>query len=249
LNKLLNILLLCIFLLLITLYILWTQNSSKPIKIEEIKVAPLQMEKKEQITPSQPLDILSRLKVATEKSKETLIVEKRKREIEEIKQEKKKIVQEKKRLKAQKRKIAQVKKRIEEKKTKKEINKTKALQTKRRLSREEEIALCQKKYANSLDAVNIPDAYYFEKPKVEKNHTKNPPLKFVQKLGVVGISNQYETSFSVPKKEELAKEGIVQLSNAEYETEEIKKLEFVDTIGVVEVSKSFESIEAYKYLY
>ena len=44
------------------------------------------MEKKEQITPSQPLDILSRLKVATEKSKETLIVEKRKREIEEIKQ-------------------------------------------------------------------------------------------------------------------------------------------------------------------
>lgn len=93
------------------------------------------------------------------------------------------------------------------------------------LTREEEVAL-------------------YEPIKTVKEENPNAPLKFVKTLGVVAISNKYEADFEVPKKVEVAKEGIVSVPSATVETEEIKKLKFVDTLGVVEVSKEFESIKA-----
>ena len=127
------------------------------------------------------------------------------------------------------------------------------------LSREEEVALYHQKYASGLEVVkvtkpfviqekkSVPDSYYFEAPKpVEPANTN--PTKFVKTLGVVAVSNAYETPLVVPKKVELAKEGIVEFPNAKLETEELKKLKFVKPIEVVEVSKPFETIEAKKYL-
>jgi len=128
------------------------------------------------------------------------------------------------------------------------------------LTREEEVALYHEKYASTLEVVNvtkpfeikekksIPDAYYFEPQKTIETKKSNTPLKFVKKLGVVAVSNTYETPLIIPKKVEVAKEGIVNLPNTSLETEEMKKLKFVDTLGVVEVSKDFETIEANKYL-
>lgn len=124
------------------------------------------------------------------------------------------------------------------------------------LTREEEVALCEKKYGYSLEVVNIskpfeikekstiPDEKYFEPIETVKEENPNAPLKFVKTLGVVAVSNKYEADFEVPKKVEVAKEGIVSVPSATVETEEIKKLKFVDTLGVVEVSKEFESIKA-----
>ena len=129
-----------------------------------------------------------------------------------------------------------------------------------KLSREEEVALYERQYASSLEVVGVskafeikekvatPDEQYFEPIKVEKRENHNSPLKFVKKLGVVAVSNKYETNFAVPPKKELAKEGIVSISTATVETEELKKLKFVKPLEVVEVSKEFETIEADKYL-
>jgi len=134
--------------------------------------------------------------------------------------------------------------------------------TKRRhtnLSREEEVALYHQKYASSLEVVNVskpfvikekkevPDSHYFEPQKpVEPANTN--PTKFVKTLGVVAVSHAYETPLVVPKKVEVAKEGIVEFPNAKLENEELKRLKFVKPLEVVEVSKPFETIEAEKYL-
>ena len=127
------------------------------------------------------------------------------------------------------------------------------------LSREEEVALYHQKYASSLEVVNVskpfvikekkevPDSHYFEPQKpVEPANTN--PTKFVKTLGVVAVSHAYETPLVVPKKVEVAKEGIVEFPNAKLETEELKRLKFVKPLEVVEVSKPFETIEAQKYL-
>ncbi len=73
-------------------------------------------------------------------------------------------------------------------------------------------------------------------------------LPFVKKLGVVAISEEYESNFSIPKKIEIAKEGIVSIPTATTNTTEIENLEFVHPLEVVEVSEAFETIEADKYL-
>jgi len=138
-------------------------------------------------------------------------------------------------------------------------NQTNITRSNSSLSREEEVALYQQKYASGLEVVkitkpfvikekkNVPDAYYFEAPKpVEPTNTN--PTKFVKTLGVVAVSHAYETPLVIPEKVELAKEGIVEFPNAKLETEELKKLKFVKPLEVVEVSKPFETIEAEKYL-
>ena len=128
------------------------------------------------------------------------------------------------------------------------------------ISREEEVILYNNKYANTLEVVNVsenfeineeatlPDSYYFEPILAKKSQTNNAPLEFVDTLGVVNVSTKYESNFSVSQKVEIAKEGIVNISSASLETEEIKKLEFVDTLGIVEVSSDFETINATSYL-
>ncbi len=130
-----------------------------------------------------------------------------------------------------------------------------------KLSRAEEVALYERQHASSLEVVGVskpfeikeklgtPDAQYFEPIKVRKENHQNAPLKFVKKLGVVAVSNKYETHFAVPAKKELAKEGIVSIPTATVETEELKKLKFVKPLEVIEVSKEFETIEADKYLH
>jgi len=128
------------------------------------------------------------------------------------------------------------------------------------LTREEEVALYHKKYASDLEIVNVskpfvikeekilPDSHYFESQKPVETTPNTNPTKFVQTLGVVAVSNAYETPLVVPKKIEVAKEGIVEFKNAKLETEEMKRLKFVKPLEVVEVSKPFETIEAEKYL-
>lgn len=128
------------------------------------------------------------------------------------------------------------------------------------ISREEEVILYNNKYANTLEVVNVsenfeineeatlPDSYYFEPILAKKSQTNNAPLEFVDTLGVVNVSTKYESNFSVSQKVEIAKEGIVNISSASLETEEIKKLEFVDTLGIIEVSSDFETINATSYL-
>lgn len=129
------------------------------------------------------------------------------------------------------------------------------------LSREEEVSKYKSQYANSLEVVNVSetfeieepeshlsDAHYFEPIESVNESDNNAPLKFVKKLGVVEVSNQYETNFSISEKVELAKEGIVSISSASVETKELKNLDFVDTLEVVEVSEDFETTEAKSYL-
>jgi len=128
------------------------------------------------------------------------------------------------------------------------------------LTREEEVALYHKKYASGLEVVNVSkpfvikeeksllDSNYFEPQKPVETTTNTNPTKFVKTLGVVAVSNAYETPLVVPKKVEIAKEGIVELPNAKFETEEMKKLKFVKPLEVIEVSKPFETLEAAKYL-
>jgi len=94
----------------------------------------------------------------------------------------------------------------------------------------------------------LPDSYYFEPiPEIE-NQNEDMPLNFVKKLGVVAVSDQYEANFTISKKIELAKEGIVTMPTTSLATEALEKLEFVETLGIIEISDSFESIEAKKYL-
>ena len=131
------------------------------------------------------------------------------------------------------------------------------------LSREEEVALYKEKIAQrGLEIVEVsenfeikdptsstPDYKYFEPLQVDSNENLNAPLKFVKKLGVVAVSNEYEVKSVIPKKVEEAKEGIVDIPSATVETKELKKLKFVDTLEVVEVSPAFETTEADKYMH
>lgn len=263
-TKLHTILLLLFIILAPSLYFLLTQEKSrKPIKIEPIKVSEITTSK----VSKAPIEILSQLKVATQTAKsgikkdkeevarslldslEEKIVEQKIEELKTISQSlfnqtksvpkqkltqkvvHKKVLQKKKTLQKKRVKVTTTKK-VKQKKPKKMhlvTKKTKeviAVNPKRNgLTREEEVAL-------------------YEPIKTVKEENPNTPLKFVKKLGVVAVSNKYEADFEVPKKVEVAKEGIVNVPSATVETEEIKKLKFVDTLGVVEVSKEFESIKA-----
>ena len=132
----------------------------------------------------------------------------------------------------------------------------------KKLTREEEVALYNKQHEKGLEVLNVsetfeinqpshvrPDSEYFEpiKQTIEKNNAN--PTKFVETLGVVGISQQYEVSnVEIPKKIELAKEGIVDIASASVETEELKALDFIEPLEIVEVSPTFETTEAEKFI-
>lgn len=136
--------------------------------------------------------------------------------------------------------------------------------TAKKLSREEEVALYKKQHQHGLEIVEEsvpfvlnsqentpPDSHYFEPVKKKQNQTKNEneTIGFVKTLGVVEVSNQYEVgNVEISKKVELAKEGIVDISSATVETDELKALKFVAPIEVLEVSPSFETIDAKKYI-
>ncbi|CAA6808227.1 MAG: Unknown protein [uncultured Sulfurovum sp.] len=95
---------------------------------------------------------------------------------------------------------------------------------------------------------HLSDADYFDTIETIEPSNNHAPLKFVETLGVVAVSNQYEIDFIIPPKVELAKEEVVNISNASIETEALKNLEFVKTLGVVKVSKEFETTQATYYL-
>ena len=307
--------------LLFVLYILWVlTNDKKPIEIKPLKIEALNI-KTETSSPvvaiqKQPLDILSKLKIASTSSKEGIRLPKEEASTNILKSLKNKIAQQDvrevpiKKKPVKPKKIVQTKvlvkkatpkrivkkkivtKKIVKKKTKpkKEAKpkllvkipkvsvskvailkkkvltpKTKVIEktlpknkTLKRLSREEEVALYNKKYGAALEVVTVsesfeiqeeetlPDSYYFEPIKAAKAIDSNAPLEFVEKLGIVNTSEKYENNFNVPQKIEVAKEGIVTFTKAS--TKEMKNLDFVVTLGVINVSEDFETTEAKKYL-
>jgi len=296
-----------LLILTITLFIfILLKENKKTIKIEPIKIESShtsQTSNSSELPPKKPIEILSKLQVATKVATEGIVpsqeeVSKRilnslKKNIDKQKIEKPIIVKSivkkrvihkrvaKKRVSAKKVKISTQKKVTNHKKitknknlvqhsniTKRQpISKTieSSKVTKDRvrhtnLTREEEVALYQQKYSSDLEVVkvskpfvieekkSVPDSYYFEPQKPIETTANTNPTKFVKTLGVVAVSNAYETPLVVPKKVELAKEGIVEFPNAKVETEELKKLKFVEPLEIVEVSKPFETIEADKYL-
>ena len=284
------------------------KEDKKLIKIEPIKIESPSTSQKlssEEVIKEKPVDILSKLKVATKVSTEGIVPSKEevsnkvleslketiaKQEIDEpitVQPIVKKVLTKrviKKRVITKKVKVTTKKKIIKPAKITKKVNVIKnakvikkqpsrvsipniklvKAQTIQRgdstLTREEEVALYHKKYDSDLEVVsvskpfvikekkNIPDSHYFEPQKPVETTTNTNPTKFVKTLGVVALSNAYETSLVVPEKIEVAKEGIVELPNAKLETEDMKKLKFVKPLEVVEVSKPFETIEADKYL-
>lgn len=267
-----------VLLILLTIYMMMDSSSSqKTLKAESIQIKPIQITPIEVIkeisiekksVPILAVDILSKLKNATKQSKEAIVLSKKAQSKQVITSQKKKIkkvvkqkvVIKKKPRKKPRKKIVVHKKKTIIKKEPLQQKKILAQKVRKKLSREKEVFLYNEQYSNTLEVVNVsdnfeikeentlPDSYYFETPKKVKTPTKNAPLKFVKKLGVVTVSNKYEKEFMIPKKEELAKEGIVNINNASLETREMKDLSFVDKLGIVEVSQDFETIDADRHL-
>jgi hypothetical protein len=226
------------------LYTLWNnKQNKKPIIIKPIKIAPLIIKEEpisEKVTkPTNPSDILLKLKIATSKSREKH--EQRKEEtvnkiLNTLKQQvsKQTKIQEQKPVLIVKKLESNIAKVIHKPKIKEIIKKPipkteKKLQVvekiaakekkvppikiiQNQLSREEEVALYKHQYADKLEIVgvsesfeieapinNLPDTYYFETHKASSNEdTENIPLAYVEKLGVVNISNAYEVNFTIP---------------------------------------------------
>ena len=260
--KVLILSLLILLILLIIYMILDVPHSKQTLKIESIQIAPLEIavdNSVEEPLATLPMDILSKLKISSEASKESLrsvkekypnkVISSLKNKVEaqivktvvspkvlmQKKPSKKRIVVKKKVIPKKKivvkkkvvpKKRIVMKKKVIHKKEPIHRKKTKTLKTKitKQLSPKKEIR-------TNINTVN-----------------DEIPLKFAKKLGVVSVSNKYETNFIVPEKEEFAQEGIVNISNASLETDEMKNLDFVDTLGVVEISQEFETIEANKHL-
>ena len=262
-------------LILLTLFIIYMiiniPNSKKtlqikPIQIEPIKIVPLDVTTKNSVEEEQlslrPIDILSKLKTASEASKEAIVSSQKEQSSDIVKSLIKKIEKElveKVAIQKVPKEIKTIKKKPIIKKnstpiktfitSKKELSQQKAKQNQKykKLNQEKELV----NVSNSFEIKEentLPDSHYFEPIKNLKNIENNAPLEFVKKLGVVTISDEYESNFIIPKKTELAKEGIVNFSSTSIETEELKKLEFVDTLGIIEVSEEFETINAKKYL-
>jgi hypothetical protein len=194
----------------------------KPIQIKTIKIMPIETK-----IETLPIDILSKLKIATEHSKEAIVTSNKEISNKTIVSSKKKIIKKvvhKKPLALKKKRIPKrvvskkvvvkrkvIKKNFEHKiVTNVVVKKVAVQQTSERLSREEEVAFYQKKYANNLELVNIsenfeineenslPDSYYFEPLKKVSIKNTNAPLEFVEKLGVVETSTAYEVNFMIP---------------------------------------------------
>ena len=238
----------------------------KPIQIEPIKIVPLDVTTKNSIEEEQlslgPIDILSKLKTASEASKEAIVSSQKEQSSDIVKSLIKKIEKERvEKVAIQKvpKEIKTIKKKPIIKKnstpiktfitSKKELSQQKAKQNQKykKLNQEKELVNISDSF-EIKEENTLPDSHYFEPIKSLKTIENNAPLEFVEKLGVVTISDEYESNFIIPKKTELAKEGIVNFSSTSIETEELKKLEFVDTLGIIEVSEEFETINAKKYL-
>jgi len=223
----------------------------KPIQIEPIKIVPLDVTTKNSVEEEQlslrPIDILSKLKTASEASKEAIVSSQKEQSSDIVKSLIKKIEKEL----VEKVAIQKVPKEIKTIKKKPIIKKNSTpiktfITSKKELSQQK--AKQNQKYKKLNQENILPDSHYFEPIKSLKTIENNAPLEFVEKLGVVTISDEYESNFIIPQKTELAKEGIVNFSSTSIETEELKKLEFVDTLGIIEVSEEFETINAKKYL-
>lgn len=258
-------------------FFIWKDNESKPdIKIAPLEIFPIIVEKKEFIKKD-PSDILSKLKIASKVSKEGLILSKEEHYNEALTVLKKNIEQQEKikpiPVKVLKKEIKRIPKKVVPKKAiikklRKKENKKKEVivhikkidvqkinkKTENKLSREEEVALYNKQYTDSLEVVNVsknfelkeinntlPDSYYFETIEPTKVIDDNCPLEFVKKMGVLDISSQYESSFTIPKKIEKASEGVIRIKNGSIETEEMRHLNFADKLGVLDISLDFES--------
>jgi hypothetical protein len=152
-------------------------------------------------------------KIAQQETKKTLVKKEITKKIIQKKiVTKKEIV--KKENKTQKNKLVSIKEKAIEKKiiptvkvTKKEITQRAKISG---LSREEEVASYNNQYFGKLEVVGVsenfeieeekqfPDSYYFEKEEPTKDdNKKNLPLKYVEKLGVVEISDSYEVNFTI----------------------------------------------------
>lgn len=257
----LSILVLLILLIIYT--ILNVPSSAKTLKIEPIKIAPLEIKIENSVEkkapPIRPIDILSKLKTASEKSKEAMVLSKEEQSTDIISSLKKKVEEQiietglspkvliqnkpiKKKVVLKKKTI--IKKEAKPKKTSVPRKVLVSLNKKKKVIVQKVIVQkVTKKINQEKEEENIlPDSYYFEPIKEVKTVETNTPLAFAKKLGVVSVSTDYETSFTIPKREELAKEGIVNISNASLDTNEIKNLNFVNTLGVIEVSQDFEII-------
>ncbi len=258
-------------------------TSKKTLKIESIQIKPIKVLPlkvtvenilEEKHLSLAPIDILGKLKTATEEQTIKKVVI-QKKVIQKRLTKKKLIIKKKivikKKVKPKAKIIAKVKIKKLPKKTlviktliasKKELpqQKNKPIQKRKKLSRKKEVALYNQTYADTLEVVNIsnsfeiqekntlPDSHYFEALKSPETIDNNTPLEFVEKLGVVIVSDKYESNFVVPKKVEIAEEGIINFSSTSIETKELQRLEFVDTLGVIEISEDFETINAKKYL-
>jgi hypothetical protein len=255
----------------------WIQNENKqPITMKPLVITPLKIKKEtpliEEPIHQTPTSILSKLKLATETSKESVIKLEDKKNKTSTSLKKiivtKKAIPKRKPTVLKKTKVKKVKVNIIPTKKITLIQKANPIEKKirllkektKQLTREEEVALYKSTYADKLEIVNVsqnfeineeetlPDSYYFKPIENKKAQKSKAPLEFVAKLGVVSVSNKYENNFTVSKKVELAKEGIVNFSHTSIDTKDLQKLEFVDTLGVIEVSEDFETINAKKYL-
>lgn len=271
-TKLQKIALFFILILMLALYATWlNKQSRKSIEIKPIKIMAPNIKRQAvtaRVIQTKPADILSKLKIAAEASTKSVTPVQKKISKRKVSKKVRKVLKKKIKQQKIKRKIAQEKPKKKTKTkiitkvrqkqppiaiiAKESISKPKLMQI---LTREEEVALYKSSYAKTLEVVNVsesfeiknkntlPDSHYFETIE-EKPMNNNAPLEFVEKLGVLMVSDKYESDFTVPQKIEVAKEGIVTIPNASVETEEMKGLEFVDTLGVIEVSADFETIQA-----
>ena len=255
-----------ILLILFTIHGLINVPSSKKARhietteVQAIKIPPLRIKGESSLKNKQlvilPIEILSKLKIATEQSKEAIIPSKQEQSNKilaslenEISQQeiqtvipkniipkkviikkiiaKKKLTPKTKKVNVLKKKIVSKKKRIRPKK-RKYVQKTKS--TSKIFKLKEEVLLA--------------DAYYFKPIEVVEKLNSPALLGFVETLGIVSVSEKYENEFSIPKKVEIEKEDIGHISSTNIE---MKNLEFADTLGVIYVSESFEITESKRY--
>ncbi len=274
-SNLQKIILIIVLILIPITYIILQKQKQKQAKV--IVIPPIVIEPKskdiakkqealsQQIESDSPLKILKNLQkavtiqpVSEEVEAQEILTNLKNRLNKEIVQ-KKKVIKSKKEI--IKKRIVHKKRIVKKSKARKKIHKIKTTTKKPRISREEEVQRYRKAHKNGLEVVSeskvfeindptesIPDSAFFDKP----NPKINKPVelnKFVKTLGVVKKSKVYEVNnVEIEKKREEAKDGVVDISTATVETEELKKLKFVKPLEVTEVTQPFEASKAKEYL-
>ena len=266
------ILIIVLILIPISYIILQKQKKTKVIVIPPLVIEAKSKETSQkqealaqQIESDSPLKILKNLQkavaiqpVSEEVEAQEILTNLKNRLNKEIVQ-KKKVIKSKKEI--IKKRIVHKKKIVKKSKARKKIHKIKTTTKKPRISREEEVQHYRKAHKNGLEVVSeskvfeindptesIPDSAFFDKP----NPKINKPVEvnnFVKTLGVIKKSKVYEVNnVEIEKKREEAKDGVVDISTATVETEELKKLKFVKPLEVTEVTQPFEASKAKEYL-